>query len=343
MDYLAGTRDRLNVRLFPIPGFRVLAGEIAGISLAVAALSLMVVAAMLLWGLKGSRARAALALTLFAAVELTISAIVGRATIPSDITYPAEWAQQLGNNPGLYRCIHINPEQQNLALSLGCYELWGSDPGILGRYGQLMTLSQGRSLENASQYISYTNAGRFDGLYRMFRLRWVFYTANGNPLIATCKAPMQQVQLVGSCRMMPERDAMFSHLLDPGFLPEKEVCLEQTPSIMPAGHDVEGTARVLNQDVNTLEIEAQCKEPAILLVTDNYAKGWQVRALEDSSQKLYELLPGNYCLRAIPLAAGKHHLIMEYAPKGWTIGKWVTAVSLLAYIGICGFALRKRS
>ena len=35
----------------------------------------------------------------------------------------------------------------------------------------------------------------------------------------------------------------------------------------------------------------------------------------------------NYTLRAIPLAAGKHHLLVEYAPPAYTFGKWCSILA----------------
>ena len=42
---------------------------------------------------------------------------------------------------------------------------------------------------------------------------------------------------------------------------------------------------------------------AVLLVTDAYAKGWRARALPGSAQATYDVLPADYTLRGIPLAA----------------------------------------
>ncbi|MGZ5566333.1 MAG: hypothetical protein ACXWKG_04895, partial [Limisphaerales bacterium] len=78
---------------------------------------------------------------------------------------------------------------------------------------------------------------------------------------------------------------------------------------------------------------------AILLVTDAYSRFWKVHALEPSSQQNYEILPADYCLRAVPLAAGHHLLKMEYRPPAFTVGKWVSLVSVLTYFACLGWCV----
>src|SRR5262249_2878707 len=97
-----------------------------------------------------------------------------------------------------------------------------------------------------------------------------------------------------------------------------------------------------------LTIEAEVRQPAILLVTDNYFKGWRIQSLPGSSQSHYDILPANYCLRAVPLAAGTHHLRMDYLPTGFAVGRWVSGIALtifVAWSGVCCWrrfaALRK--
>jgi uncharacterized membrane protein YfhO len=56
-------------------------------------------------------------------------------------------------------------------------------------------------------------------------------------------------------------------------------------------------------------------------------------------------MPANYCLRAIPLAAGHHLLRVEYSPLGFRAGKAVSMMALAVFLfltawhwkGACGF------
>ena len=51
-------------------------------------------------------------------------------------------------------------------------------------------------------------------------------------------------------------------------------------------------------------------------------------------QPHYDVLPADYCLRGIPLAAGFHRILLEYRPRAFVIGKWTTLASLAIYLGL---------
>jgi uncharacterized membrane protein YfhO len=110
------------------------------------------------------------------------------------------------------------------------------------------------------------------------------------------------------------------------------VILEQEPSIKPAGLSPPGWAKVVESSTDALTIEAELSAAAILLVTDAYSSHWRARAMSGSSQQDYTVMPANYCLRAIPLAAGRHRIRLEYRPAGFLIGRWVSLAAVGAYL-----------
>src|SRR5205823_14036105 len=118
----------------------------------------------------------------------------------------------------------------------------------------------------------------------------------------------------------------------PSFIPTLRVVLETEPAIRPAGSIDPGTVTVSNLTTDSLEVRAEVKSPAILLITNNYSKGWRVVPLETSAQREYQIMPANWTLQAIPLSAGKHHLRIEYAPAAFRIGAWVSGIALILYL-----------
>jgi uncharacterized membrane protein YfhO len=130
-----------------------------------------------------------------------------------------------------------------------------------------------------------------------------------------------------------ERAKIFAVMNSANFDPRQEVILEQEPVPQPVPASETGFARILESSTDHLTIEAQLKSPAILLVTDSYSKDWKARPLPDSSQQNYEVLPANYCLRAVPLGTGKHRFRLEYLPAAFVVGRWVTVISLVGYFG----------
>ena len=93
-----------------------------------------------------------------------------------------------------------------------------------------------------------------------------------------------------------------------------------------------GSVQVLNASTDTIELVADVNASAILLITNSYSKGWRVKALGPSPQETYAVMPGDWAFQAIPLMAGKHHLLIEYRPTAFVAGKWLSILSLLGYL-----------
>src|SRR5262249_32018259 len=130
----------------------------------------------------------------------------------------------------------------------------------------------------------------------------------------------------------PEQSLKAVH--EPEFDPQKTVILENSPDPKPdpSSSDSPGSVRLIRMTCNELEISADLTRNAILLVTDAYSAGWRVRPIDAGSQSVYQVLPADHALRAIPLAAGKHHFILEYWPASLMVG---ICVSIIAWIGFC--------
>jgi hypothetical protein len=80
---------------------------------------------------------------------------------------------------------------------------------------------------------------------------------------------------------------------------------------------------------------------AILLVTDAYSAGWRVRPFDPGPRSSY-VLPANHALRAVPLAAGRHHFIMEYRPPSVAAGRWVSGIGAAVTVLLIVTPLAKR-
>ena len=59
--------------------------------------------------------------------------------------------------------------------------------------------------------------------------------------------------------------------------------------------------------------------------------------LPDSVQQDYTVLPANYTLMAVPLAAGRHRLVLVYAPLAFRIGTWLSLLALGGYLAGVGW------
>ena len=210
--------------------------------------------------------------------------------------------------------------------------MWGADPGVIRRYAEFATWTQGGNPDQATQYVQFS---KFDPLFALLRLRYVFVPDKNQMRIAEAPTPpLPRVLLVPSYRVLKKRDTIFSAMRESRFDPRKEVFLESSPTPVPAEASEPGRVTITGSTTDELTIEADLSKPAILLVTDLYTPGWKAVSLPGSVQAHYDLIPADYILRAIPLSAGHHHLRVEYTPLEYRIGKWVSILSWVAFLGV---------
>ncbi|MFV1995521.1 MAG: hypothetical protein ACC661_08790 [Verrucomicrobiales bacterium] len=235
--------------------------------------------------------------------------------------------------PGDYRVLDLL--LNNGGLLSGLPDLWGEDPGMLGRYGQLMGASQGMAPGSVTQNLALT---RYHPLWRLLRARFAIVPdGSGFPQsVEFSGVALPRLLFFDSFELVPERDRQIERLLDPSFDPERSLLLERAPSVVPTaavGGQTPPRWAIRQIDSDELHIEVQLDRPMLMLMTDAYASGWEVEGLPESSagQALYRFQPGDYALRVLPLEVGDHRLRVRYRPR--TLGSGL-ALSL-ASAGVC--------
>ena len=217
------------------------------------------------------------------------------------------------------RVVTIAGAQANLAAQLGVEDAWGYDPAMPSRWAGLV----GRLLDADPRAGDFVVKGvdPRSPLWPMLRVRHAL------PPTLAFDEPMPRVALIDDAVVVDGPEASLAAVLDPSFDPRRRVVLESTPNPAPRPGGT-GTAHVTRRDAGRLKLVAETTLPAILLITDAYSAGWRVRAQGGST---YDLLPANHALRAIPLAAGRHELVLEYAPQSVRIGLWISAIAWMAF------------
>lgn len=288
-------------------------------------------------GLMAYSRKAVYGLAALVVIESVFFARSNLATMKMDISYPAAWMRALEGR-GDSRVLHDAQSFPNVAMKLGASDAWGYGSFVLKRYAQFMAFSQGVAPDVATQYLTFK---KFPPIFSILRCRYAFIP-DEKETVLTLPRPLSHVELVDGSRVMAGRDDILKALFAAGFDPRKEVILEQEPVVSPQkGPGAAGKASVTAETTDSLDIEAEVSRPSILLITDPYSRGWRALSLGPSPQERYEVLPADYVLRAVPLAAGRHRIRLEYAPSGFRVGKWVSGLSLLAFIAAAGWAWRK--
>jgi hypothetical protein len=287
-------------------------------------------------------ALAAFALELLAngAMNVTVAPLFVEQTLPDDLKI------FLAKNPGDYRILDLIMPQTGAddGFLAGAPDLWGNDPFVSKRYAEFITATQGYDANQTTQYIS--EFKNLPPIYAILRCRYVIRVgkdAHGNDMPGIYQGapdPLPHAQLVTDYQVRHDRDDIFRTMASRDFDPRRTVILESEPHPLPAPNPNPGTVRIANLSSDELAVEADVATPAILLITDPYSRDWRAVPLEGSSQQSYEILPADYILRAIPLAAGHHHLLVEYAPPSFRTGR---AISLAAFTLWIGAAVGLRS
>jgi hypothetical protein len=261
-------------------------------------------------------------------LEVFTFAWTTRDTFQLSSAYSREVDDFLAEHPGDYRIF--NTLNHNSAMKNGAYELWGYDSLAPMRLAELMAHSQGQDPADAVSYAHYPTFRTYQPLYQMLRLRYGFQAADGKLNVLDWPPGLPHLQLVQKYRVIEDRNAILAAMSAPGFDPRTTVILEEQPGIKVEPAASVGTATVVEESTDTMLIEAHLPAPAILLITDGWSKNWRAESTKDDGQE-YRVLPADYVLRAIPLAAGDHSIRLEYRSTAFDVGKWVSLVSLVAY------------
>ncbi len=179
----------------------------------------------------------------------------------------------------------------------------------------------------------------------LLRLTHILVPAGGTlALLKVADPPMPRFLFMEEYEVHSASAEIFSAMKNPGFDPWKRIILEQEPSIKPLGQGkATGVARIIEEDTDHMIIEATLTKPEILLVTDAYSRHWRAFSLEGSIQAEYEVLPANYVLRAIPLSAGHHRFVLEFSPRSFEVGKWISSFAWLVFIAMTVWCLCRQS
>lgn len=339
---IQATRETyLDPRAYAAPQFVALAGSRAAFAMFIAAVLLGIVTWLLFVARRDARL-ATFGLAALAIADVFVAALWQRPTFDLASVVNPELRRFFTERPGDHRVL--NPLNHNAAMSMGVNDVWGFDPGVVRRYAEFVTWSQGDDAAAATQYVGFKRLGRELAL---LRLRYaVVPTEKGLQMVESEHKPLPHLLLVPRHVVKEGREAILAELGSEGFDFRSTVVLEREPDPKPESGGAAGTVAITREGTDFLEVEADLPAPAILLVTDCWTPSWRAVPLPGSSQDRYDVLPADYTLRGIPLAAGRHKLRLEYVSAGYRLGGWVSLAAWLAWLTCAGagaWALRKQS
>jgi len=306
------------------------AGKLAGWSLAVGGLLLALAGLILLLARRQPR----WGLCLLVMLPLELLAFAGNffATTPAESLSSQTIGNILASHPGDYRIF--NTDRADADYFYRVPSIWDDSPSVLKRYAEFVYASQGADPGQATQTVSIK---KLPPVYSLLRMKYAFVTAaisTGSLRVGTNPNPLPRAILASDYRVLPGRDAILPMLMRPDFDPRQLVYLENEPNPKPQIGATLGTVTAIEDNSDQLTIAADVPVSALLLVTDLYSQDWRARALQDSVQKEYTIMPADYIVRAVPLSAGHHHFIMEYAPPSFRQGLWTSAIAWIGWAAL---------
>jgi hypothetical protein len=220
-------------------------------------------------------------------------------------------------------------EQGNLTLGTPGLDIWGDDPAVPARYANFASATQ--------QFNFYSDMPRFP-FFRtlppclgLLRLRYVFRNGEGGFIREKSGFEEAPRAFLADRFEVLEKDSILSRVLQADFEPLKEVLLESNPGIPSLSAKPQGHLSIQDISTDKADVRADLSQPALLVLTDNYSKGWKASPASIGEKQQYAVLPANGFQMAIPLSAGPHHFYLEYRPTAYVAGKWLSIFSWSAF------------
>jgi hypothetical protein len=225
----------------------------------------------------------------------------------------------------------------------GSYD--GDSTGLAPRaYSELVALMRAAEgaprgrllLERGSvDYVITVRQGDLPGFEERGRADSVFATSLR---LLRVRDPLPLAHVVeGTRAATPE--AAFRLYADPGFDMRREALVEVGEKAAPAREGFEGAARVVERRSDALVIEAELNRPGLLVVREAFRQGWRAEV----GGALLPVIRADAIFRGVRLAAGRHVVRMTYRPWAPALGAALSLLSLLAWMGLWGFARRRPS
>ncbi|MEA2573395.1 MAG: hypothetical protein QOH93_693 [Chloroflexia bacterium] len=148
--------------------------------------------------------------------------------------------------------------------------------------------------------------------------------------------------VVFGSRVVPDSEAAIAALRSPELDPDRTVVLDAgEEAATPANLDrTSAPVTWLVDDPERTEVEATLPKPGWLVLSDNYAPGWEAEI--DGSPT--PILRGNVAFRAVALPAGRHTVSFHYSPRIFYIAATISALStaIVLALGIIHLLRQRR-
>jgi hypothetical protein len=229
----------------------------------------------------------------------------------------------------------------NLGVYVGLASSNNYDPLVVGRWQRLTDLLKEAGGPQQAKLLALMNIGYFidDGSVRVGP---TVYT-NEIFTIQQVPEPLPRAYFVSQVFPAKSEAEAVSRLTSPDFDYHREVIIMGGAVELEALRQTQGQAEekraavtVIEQRPNRVSLAVDAPEAGFVILTDVFFRGWQA-TLDGQPAQIW---PANLAFRAVAVEAGTHEIIFSYRPRSFTIGLWVSVITLVLII-ITGFWLVK--
>lgn len=168
-----------------------------------------------------------------------------------------------------------------------------------------------------------------DNILGLLRCKYIIDDYS-NSIKRTNNKTLNRVNIFYDYKTEKDKDKIYDILSDKNFNIFDTVVLEDTPkykTVIKGNYNL----KILHFNENSLDFECNTSEPAIILYTDNYARGWKAYEIDNPKQK-YEIICADYLYKAISVDKGYHKIRFEYKPLSFVIGVWISIFSWIIFV-----------
>ena len=233
----------------------------------------------------------------------------------------------------------------NLGVYAGLASANNYDPLVVGRWQKLTDLLKDASEAQRAQLLALMNVAYFiDNSSQS--VGPTLYTDSFMTIQGVPEALPRAYFVTQIYRAQNDAETMV-RLTSPDFDSRLEViimggeieALRQAQDVAEAeAEEKVGTATAVEQGPNGVLLRVEAPTSGFVVLTDTFYPGWQA-TLDGQPVQIW---PANLAFRAVAVKAGLHEIIFSYRPRSFTIGLWVSAVTL-AFVVVIGIWLVKKT
>lgn len=255
---------------------------------------------------------------------------------PSDLTYWQGLKETLIPNLGVYA---------------GLASANNYDPLVVERWQRLTDLLKEADDPQRARLLALMHVGYFvdDGSHQVGPT----LSTAGTATIQRVPEPLPRAYFVPQVYWAKNEAEVASRLTSPDFDYRREVIIMEGEALRQAQDEAlrqvqekaeakageeSGTVNVVTDGANQVSLKVEAPSSGFVVLTDTFYPGWQV-TVDGQATRIW---PANLAFRAVAVEAGTHEVVFNYRPRSFTIGLWVSVVTLTLIVIAGSFLVKKK-